>query len=157
METVTEEMITKNEYDALDNEGKDYYEYAGYRVDIHSAMYKLRTIKYQPKQQDAPAVENIMDTLNERGTRYGKFTDHAAIAQGLKGVVYGRDGYNRMQPDAKQAVDVIFNKIARMVNGDPEYDDNWRDIIGYATLVLNRIQEDQKKRAAIRHSCLIYP
>lgn len=29
---------------------------------------------------------------------------------------------------------MICNKIARAVNGDPQYFDNWRDIAGYATL-----------------------
>lgn len=91
-------------------------------------------------------VENIDTVLAERGNRYGMFADHAAICQGLKGVVLGREGYNRLQPDAKQAVEVIFDKIARMINGDPEYDDNWRDIIGYATLVLSRINDDKAKQ-----------
>ena len=29
---------------------------------------------------------------------------------------------------------MICNKIARAVNGDPQYFDNYRDIAGYATL-----------------------
>ncbi len=88
-------------------------------------------------------METITDTLNERGARYGKFALHAVIVQELKAVVLSHGGYMEMKPDARQAVEVIFDKIARMINGDPEYDDNWRDIVGYATLVLNRILEDQ--------------
>ena len=30
---------------------------------------------------------------------------------------------------------MITNKMARIVNGDPNYIDNWHDIAGYATLV----------------------
>lgn len=92
-----------------------------------------------------PALPGIEATLAERGARYGRFAEHAAIAQSFKNVVSGTIGYERMKPDARQAMDVIFDKFARMLNGDPEYDDNWRDIVGYATLVLDRITEDGKQ------------
>jgi hypothetical protein len=36
---------------------------------------------------------------------------------------------------------MICVKLARIVNGDPDYPDNWADIIGYCTLVLRRIEE----------------
>ena len=35
---------------------------------------------------------------------------------------------------------VIADKVARMLNGDPDYVDNWHDIIGYATLVETRLK-----------------
>ena len=38
----------------------------------------------------------------------------------------------------RQALSVIAAKIARILNGDPEYKDNWHDIQGYAKLVEDR-------------------
>ncbi len=35
---------------------------------------------------------------------------------------------------------MIFHKIARIINGDPNYADSWVDIAGYATLVANRLE-----------------
>ena len=57
------------------------------------------------------------------------------------------EGWSRLNPSQKQALEVIADKIARMLNGDPNYDDNWQDIIGYSQLVLNEIHEHdgQKK------------
>lgn len=53
--------------------------------------------------------------------------------------------WEMMEPDSKEALRIIANKIGRILNGDPEYDDNWRDIAGYATLVLDRINSGKDK------------
>lgn len=47
--------------------------------------------------------------------------------------------------DELEALSMIFNKIARITNGDPHYSDSWRDIAGYATLVADRLDNDQSK------------
>ncbi len=87
--------------------------------------------------------------LQERGARYGNFYDHASICQQLKYVISDalvtrdkRDGMLLM-PDQQQALDVICDKIARILNGDPDYVDNWDDIAGYATLVSKRLTADK--------------
>ena len=38
------------------------------------------------------------------------------------------------------ALDLICNKIARIVSGDSTYHDSWIDIAGYAKLVADRLQ-----------------
>jgi len=35
---------------------------------------------------------------------------------------------------------MIAHKIGRIINGDPDYDDSWVDIAGYAKLVSDRLQ-----------------
>lgn len=82
---------------------------------------------------------NVTETLQERGSRYGDFADHAAIAQNLQDVMRSVDGWNRLDATKKQALIVIADKIARVLNGDPEYADNWHDIQGYARLVEERL------------------
>ena len=77
----------------------------------------------------------IIDTLNERGGKYGPFWVHAAITQELKRVVSNRPGYKRLSDDQREALDMILHKIGRIINGDPSYADSWHDIAGYATLV----------------------
>ena len=83
----------------------------------------------------------VEQTLEERGTRYGCFLDHATICQSLKEVMQGVAGWERLQADQKQALEVIADKIARILNGDPDYIDNWHDIQGYAKLVEDRLGE----------------
>lgn len=82
---------------------------------------------------------NIDATLAERGARYGEFKDHAVIAQGLQDTMRAAPGWTRLAADQKQALSVVADKIARMLNGDPNYIDNWHDIIGYSKLVENRL------------------
>lgn len=88
---------------------------------------------------------DIDATLAERGNRYGSFEDHAVIAQKLQHVMHTAPGgaWNELAPDQRQALTVIADKIARMLNGDPTYRDNWHDIVGYAKLVDDRMARDE--------------
>lgn len=111
--------------------------------------------KYQPKQEPEPKVidepikfelatpddDSIESVLAERGSRYGSFAGHAAVAQELKIVIASclleRD--KQLEADMQEALDMICHKIARIINGDPEYADSWIDIAGYAKLVADRL------------------
>lgn len=84
--------------------------------------------------------KTLNEVLSERGSRYGKFEEHAIIAMAIKDIFRTTlNWHTRLADDQCQALDTIADKIARILNGDPNYDDNWRDIAGYATLVLNRL------------------
>ena len=78
---------------------------------------------------------NIESTLNQRGERYGKFKDVAATTYALQEILRNAKNHEHMTDDQVIALDMICNKMARIVNGDPSYIDNWHDISGYATLV----------------------
>lgn len=89
----------------------------------------------------AESEPTITNTLNELGSRYGDFHDRAKCAQALQDVMRhhmnskGVTGWERLSPVQKQALTVIADKIARILNVDPNYIDNWHDIQGYAALV----------------------
>lgn len=87
----------------------------------------------------------IESTLEERGNRYGSFEHHASIAQDLQRRMQMEDGWSRLEDDQRQALTVIADKIARMLNGDPTYRDNWHDIVGYAKLVDDRMAREEEK------------
>lgn len=82
--------------------------------------------------------------IAERGARYGKFKDGAEIMQELKGVMRSVDGWSNLSPSQKEALDMIQHKIGRILNGDPNYDDNWKDVAGYATLIVNELNGEVK-------------
>jgi hypothetical protein len=77
----------------------------------------------------------VESTLEERGKRYGSFIDHSVIAQELKDVMHKTEGWKKLLPYQKESLEMITHKIARILNGDPDYADSWHDITGYATLV----------------------
>lgn len=89
----------------------------------------------------------IEKTLEERGNRYGSFKEHARIAQDLQDVMRNQKGWSALESDQKQALTVIADKIARMLNGDPKYRDNFHDIVGYAKLVDDRMKRDEDAAA----------
>lgn len=82
--------------------------------------------------------------ITERGTRYGKFKDGADIMQSLKDTMRDVDGWNNLTASQKEALDMIQHKIGRILNGDPTYDDSWKDIAGYATLIVNELNGEAK-------------
>ena len=84
-------------------------------------------------------MNDIRDTLEERGARYGAFCDHAEISQELKAVMHDTPNWESLRPDQKEALEMIQHKIARILNGDPDYIDSWTDIAGYSTLVADRL------------------
>ena len=81
---------------------------------------------------------SVESTLDERGARYGDFSDHAVISQRLQEDMRATPGWSQLDPVKCQALTVIADKIARILNGDPEYADNWHDIQGYAKLAEDR-------------------
>ena len=93
-------------------------------------------------------MSEINNTLNERGERYGKFKDVAATTYALQEILRDAKNHEHMTDDQVIALDMICNKMARIVNGDPSYIDNWHDIAGYATLVeqeLNVTKHDKEQ------------
>jgi len=91
-------------------------------------------------------MADIDKTLDERGSRYGSFEDNSNVVQSLMEVLETKGkNYNQFTRAHKEAVHMIFHKIARMVSGDPNYVDNVHDIVGYAKLLEEYLIEQEKK------------
>jgi hypothetical protein len=45
-----------------------------------------------------------------------------------------------MDDDMAETLSMIAHKIGRIIAGNPEEPDHWRDIAGYAQLVANRLE-----------------
>jgi len=79
----------------------------------------------------------INEILKERGERYGDFADVSSLSQRLKAEIRLCKS-NKMPSYNEESLDMICNKIARIVCGDPDYRDSWDDIAGYAKLSADR-------------------
>lgn len=82
-------------------------------------------------------MTNPEETLKARAATHGDFKDTARVAQELKRAIgFGlTDGAGKDLPDAqREALDMICTKLARIVSGNPQEPDHWRDIAGYALL-----------------------
>ena len=80
-------------------------------------------------------MKDVTETLEQRENRYGEYKDVSATSQWLKDIMHAGDSWNAMEPYMQESLDLIANKLARIVNGDPFYDDSWHDVGGYAKLV----------------------
>lgn len=103
----------------------------------HSASEELiPPIKWVQDHTEPPPFTEIGALLAERELRYGKFSEHAALSQGLLEVMAtGR--WDDLSLAQKEALEMVAHKIARILNGDPNYIDNWVDICGYSQLVVD--------------------
>ena len=95
---------------------------------------RLNKVLYENKTVLKP-VSGIEKTLQERGSTYGEFPNVAYTSQTLRSCMTEFDGWDRLNDTQREALTVIAQKIARILNGNPDYLDNWHDIAGYATLV----------------------
>ena len=80
-------------------------------------------------------MKDVTETLGQREGRYGEYVKVAATAQQLKETLRSGASWGIMEPYMQESLDLIANKLARIVNGCPFYDDSWHDVGGYAKLV----------------------
>jgi len=98
-------------------------------------------------QEASEQPTGIDATLAERGNNYGKFTGHSDLSQTLK-IEFDDHVRNVGNPELftnsmNEAIEMIMHKLARIANGDPTYDDSWRDISGYATLIVKELNGEE--------------
>ena len=81
----------------------------------------------------------IEEVLEKRQATYGGFTRNAETSQHMKYFMAQGTNYKQMPVAHREALEMIIHKIARIVNGDFNYIDNWIDICGYSQLVIEEI------------------
>lgn len=85
-------------------------------------------------------MADINTTLAQRGSTYGSYASQAATSQLLKEDMRDTPNWNRLSADQKESLEMLALKVARILHGNPDYDDSWVDIAGYTTLVAHRLQ-----------------
>lgn len=89
-------------------------------------------------------MSQIDNILEERGTTYGKFINNATVAQELKYRIFTTPNWRTAEYDQQEALQMICSKISRLTTGDMNHIDSWRDIAGYATLVADRLEGEER-------------
>lgn len=82
------------------------------------------------------AVQKI---LEERGQTHGDFKCNAHTIQSMKETLRYGTSWDKLSFEQKESLEMIVHKIGRIVNGNPNEKDHWNDLIGYATLVANKL------------------
>lgn len=92
--------------------------------------------------------KTVEATLAERHGQYGPYVTVSAISQSLKKVVHESPNYKFMPPPMKESLDMICNKMARILTGNYYLHDTWHDVSGYAKLISNEIERMNKNDEA---------
>ena len=79
---------------------------------------------------------DINQTLLTREEQYGHYKTVGQISQDIKKVMRQSPNYYIMPDYARESLDMIANKMARLLNGDFMLNDSWHDIAGYSALVV---------------------
>ena len=85
---------------------------------------------------------SVEETLKERGKTHGDFRDQAIAAQTLKKTVREHMSVKVNYPQ-HEVLDMVCTKMSRILCGDPNEPDHWKDIAGYATLEYSRLTGDK--------------
>lgn len=76
------------------------------------------------------------DLLEQRRQTHGDFPDVAVIAQKTKDIWRAGARWETLSPVQREGLEMIAHKAARIVRGDANHLDHWRDIAGYAQRVI---------------------
>ena len=112
-------------------------------VQRKAAEELLRRVGAKQSNDAGELNQSVDETLKQRGNRYGTFSNHAKLSQNLQSVFTNHVKQCNQQAEftdsQREALAMIFHKLARIGNGDPHYDDSWRDICGYSQLIVDEL------------------
>ena len=98
----------------------------------------IRKTKGNTVGRKKPALDATAAILAQRGATHGDFTDNADTAQMMKAIARASCGWKSLTNVQREAIDMNISKLARILTGNPNEPDHWRDIQGYARLAEDR-------------------
>lgn len=79
----------------------------------------------------------VQEVLAERQNTHGDFDRNSEWGQIVKELIRLTPMYHRLKPWQREALEYLVNKMTRILHGNPDEPDHWKDIAGYAMLPFN--------------------
>ena len=99
-----------------------------------------------PREPEIPVLRQAQDerslgtaVIADRAGTHGDFRVTATFSQMLHDVMSDMPNWLTMDPLARQALIMIGVKLARIGSGNADAVDHWRDVAGYAQLVVDEL------------------
>lgn len=86
--------------------------------------------------------------LSDREQTHGSFREVAGYAQAMKQLMRSSRNWDRLDVAQAQALEVVADKVSRILCGDPSHIDHWQDGSGYFELVVRDLTQAQAPRQA---------
>lgn len=80
-------------------------------------------------------IQTTEQILADRLKTHGKYTDHASCTQALLEICMSQKNWASLRPTQKESIHMFCHKMGRILTGNPNIDDHWDDIAGYAKLI----------------------
>ena len=90
---------------------------------------------------DAHSLSHMDAMLTERNSIHGDFTGNATTAQALKYVMRQGKNWEEMPAWMRESLEQMQTKVARILSGDFNHPDHWKDLQGYPRLVETRLEK----------------
>ena len=81
--------------------------------------------------------------LSDREQTHGLYREVAGYSQAMKTLMRSSRNWNRLDVAQAQTLEVVADKIARILCGDPSFADHWQDGAGYFELVVRDLAQAQ--------------
>lgn len=98
-------------------------------------------------QREVPT--DVHHVLHARGQQYGDYETMANVAQALKDLLREAAAAGTVAPYQWESLELICTKMARIVCGNPNHEDSWTDIAGYAKLVADRLDRPKEDESHV--------
>lgn len=85
-------------------------------------------------------MTDINATLAQRNATHGDYREQAAFAQQFKRMMRAGRNWERLDFYQAQSLEAFADKISRVLCGDYNEVDHYRDVSGYATLVVRELE-----------------
>jgi len=83
--------------------------------------------------------------LSTRERTHGSYPSTAKISQSIKDAMRGSPNWIRLTDVQAESLEMIAVKLARILCGDPDFQDHWQDVIGYAKLTEKADETDTQE------------
>jgi hypothetical protein len=87
----------------------------------------------------------VAATLESREAQYGAFENNSRVSQSIKEAFRSSKAWHMHRSDVRESLEMIANKLSRILSTPVEKADSWHDIAGYATLVEQRIIKEMTR------------
>ena len=81
------------------------------------------------------------DTLKERRRTHGEYADHARMTQQTLRFWTNSPNWDALPDIMRESLHMFAHKVGRILTGNPFVHDHWKDISGYALLIVQRTED----------------
>lgn len=85
-------------------------------------------------------MSDIDLTIAAKQPLYGDFADAAGVSQDLKKVMRDSVRWHDLNAQQRESLEMIANRIGRILSGDVNHYESWHGIAGFAELVAKAIK-----------------